>query len=533
MVLLAAALAQLQVASALPGHPPFSLQDHLYTYGANLPWLTGQYLAHDGHENPDDKTRSQYYFRLYRRLKKLAEADRPIIELRKENGLVTAYPTTALYLVRQEQNSKTQESPAKATNRAQSEEILQRHHKDQIPPLYRLPARSKPQRIEAIKTYLSIRNPAIFQRPDPGTLHPELSRKLNQTERLFQSYLTEIDDQVIVLKKKSDGHPGPEYCRFPYTVRFNDQSKKLRNLETYEKGIENSLVGFTDGVFLTLTTDPLLWMGQQGMEFTRQIRNKDGEILATYHARAKGKTLWHANRHESEAWRRYYEKLVHRFGWRIPYIRVVEFMENGLIHLHVLFFGIKWLDDFRRVAYDWGVTYGQGFNCQVCRVRKKNGIWQWATRNDAPQDADGKQPADYLKKYLKKALWNEEGYAGYWIANKRFFTMSQSLRYQEIAEAARAKAERQGIRAYEFFGTIRADLVPEAIARASRSQRIGPPDPIPVDRIPLTWMSDIPKDRLPFARRRAEDLPDPPPRTAAVKLETGGELGNFSDYMEL
>jgi len=428
-------------------------------------------------------------------------------------------------LVRQEQNSKKADDPANRPNQEQCEEILEASGdidpKAGINPLYKLPARSKPQRIEAIKSYLTIRNPSLFVRPDPDHLNPDLVEALALSENLFESYLEEVSDQVIVLKKTNPHAPGRPWLTFPYTVRFNDQVKKVRNLKTYETGIENSLISFDEGVFLTLTTDPLLWMGPPGMEFTRTIKNKKtGEVLATFNAVAKGKTLWHANRHESEAWRQYYEKLVHRFGWRVPYIRVVEFMENGLIHLHVLFFGIHWLDDFRRVAGDWGLTYGQGFNCQICRVRKRAGKWDWASKKDVPEDSDGKDPGDYLKKYLKKALWNTDGYSPYWVTNKRFFTMSQSLRYQEIAEAVKAKMERKKGGIYEFFGAVPSDQVFEAIARDRRPARETLCTPIPIGQLPQTWVSGISPDLIPFAKRRKGRPPDAP---VAVKVERGGE----------
>lgn len=509
---------------------PLDLGEAIPSYGANLPYLVDLACRQEGHrdrENPDYQTAyKRLYYRIYRRLQKLARAG--LLTLSKMDGLVFATPTDRLYLVRQEQNSKTPENPANRPNREQCEKILEASGdvdpKAGINPLYKLPARSKPQRIEAIKSYLGIRNPTLFVRPDPDHLNPDLIEALAPSEKQFESYLEEVEDQVIILKKTNHHAPGKNWLTFPYTVRFNDQHKKIRNLKTYETAIDNSLRSFNEGVFLTLTTDPLLWMGPPGMEFTRTIKNKKtGEILATFNATAKGKTLWHANRHESEAWRQYYEKLVHRFGWRVPYIRVVEFMENGLIHLHVLFFGIRWLDDFRRVAYDWGVTYKQGFNCQISRIRKRAGKWDWASKKDEPTDSDGRDPGDYLKKYLKKALFNTDGYSPYWVTNKRFFTMSQSLRYQEIIEAVKAKIERKTAGIYEFFGAVPSDQVLAAIARDSRPARETACSPIPVDQLPVTWRSEIHPDLIPFAKRRQRRPPDPSP--VAVKVESGGDFG--------
>lgn len=531
-------LADLQVSPIAEAFPPFELDRAIPEYGANLPYLTDLACRNEGLQNPDtaeyQAAHTRLYYRIYRRLKRLA-AD-GILELTKMDGLVFARPRDeSFYLVRQEQNSKTPDDPAKRPNREQCEKILEESGdvdpKAGINPLYKLPARSKPQRIEAIKSYLTIRDPSLFVRPDPDTLNPDLVTALAPSENQFGSYLEEVEDQVIILKKGNPNAPGRNYLMFPYTVRFNDAHKKVRNLKTYENAIDNSVQMFEDGVFLTLTTDPLLWMGPAGMEFTRTIKNQEGEVLARYYAKAKGKTLWHANRHESEAWRKYYEKLVHRFGWRIPYIRVVEFMENGLIHLHVLFFGITWLDDFRKVAEDWGVTYGQGFNCQICRVKRRGGRWDWASKKDVPQDADGKKPDDYLKKYLKKALFNTDGYSPYWVCNKRFFTMSQSLRYQEIAEAVKAKLERKSAGIYEFLGAVRSDLVSDAIARDAGQKQSEPVEPLPINQKPKTWRSEIHPDMVPFGRHRRRDRPPDPPdppddapddAPIAVKIESEG-----------
>ena len=212
-----AALADLQVSPVAAALSPFNLDEHIPNYGANLPYLVDLACRHEGlrdRESPEyQKTYQRLYYRIYRRLKKLAAAG--LLGLYKADGLVYAHPTNRLYLVRQEQNSKEANDPAKRPNRVQCEEILEKSGdvdpKAGINPLYKLPARSKPQRIEAIKSYLTIRNPSLFVRPDPDHLNPDLVEALAPSENQFGSYLDEVEDQVIILKKTNPHAPGQSW----------------------------------------------------------------------------------------------------------------------------------------------------------------------------------------------------------------------------------------------------------------------------------------------------------------------------------
>ena len=69
--------------------------------------------------------------------------------------------------------------------------------------------------------------------------------------------------------------------------------------------------------------------------------------------------------------------------------------------------------------------YGQGEIFKFISMKNNNGVWEWVKTK--PSDAGNKSPADYLKKYLKKALFDEGALYQYWIYNTRFFTYSRDL----------------------------------------------------------------------------------------------------------
>lgn len=123
---------------------------------------------------------------------------------------------------------------------------------------------------------------------------------------------------------------------------------------------------------------------------------------------------------------------------RPPYIKVVEFQDNGNIHLHVHFFGINWID--RKGHYDPGkekyipgpldkeiLRLGFGKISYVYATQKEHGLWRYAKAmpKDAPKDRNVRS---HLKKYLEKALdLDNPKVAMYWLTNKRFFTNARVL----------------------------------------------------------------------------------------------------------
>ena len=111
---------------------------------------------------------------------------------------------------------------------------------------------------------------------------------------------------------------------------------------------------------------------------------------------------------------------------KMPYLCVREFQKNGNVHYHIIIFGITLLERNDEIESIWR-EYGQG---QITKINKikfnetRGYVWD---RNSVPKDAGGRQPLEYLKKYLLKGQYSTEEGLLYWVFNSRFFTYSSSI----------------------------------------------------------------------------------------------------------
>jgi hypothetical protein len=249
-------------------------------------------------------------------------------------------------------------------------------------------------------------------------LNLELKNELREVQSTFEIW----EDKTLNKELFFDRGPGTPICKLKAATRFTDMGRKVKNIRTYDRGWCRANLLYKRGVFLTLTTDP-----------------------------AMHDSVWHANRHLAKAWNKYLSLLLSRkkqsykkghdseeekenhdlldqgLG-RLKYIAAYEFMENGLIHLHVCIFGIRYLASIDKIAEDW-VKCGQGEIVHAYGIRKNGNVWEW--NRESPKDADGKNPVDYLRKYLEKALYVNENFGLYWAMNKRFCSMSRIFQTKE------------------------------------------------------------------------------------------------------
>lgn len=431
---------------ARPGDAqPLDLGRVLTGYGVNLPSLLDTYCR--GCNPPlkpdkDDKARKAAYHRIYRRLHKLA-AD-GLVKLEKgPDGLVTAATTSrTLYLIRQVQNS----------NRRKTDEGK--------PSIYAWPNKCRPERVDAIRVL------------NQYQMLPPEARK--ETGDLFGDYMEDINDRRLVL---GDPNNPERLLVLPYLNRYNNQSRKIDLSKKYDQIFTKTREYYSDAVFLTLTTDP--------GRFT---------------------SLWHANRHFSIALNRFFALLKKRFGFRLPYIAVYEFTppydkdgkpkRSGLLHCHMILFGRRWLMKTSEISKIWD-RCGQGIIVKPIALRNDpQAGWLWV--REKPKDATGRDPQQYLKKYLVKALRDEQGFDLYWAFNKRFF--SSSRRLYDPQAPPRSKS---GI-VWVFLGSFPWDSIPDTYTLNRRRPRpppveVGPPllgrpeTPGP-DRIPLTRWGRLRED---------------------------------------
>ena len=307
------------------------------------------------------KEKHREYVKLWRECRRL-EKDGFIKIQKDKNGLIfVACTTTLIDLITQARNSNFVKKPSNS--------------------IYNLPARARPERIEAIKTALSCK-----------MLNAKTREEIQE---LFELYLEEIDEKIIVLLKNPYGFSFDEKLKvLSYKTRFNDKAIAGRNLSNYEKLWELATLRYKKGIHLTLTTDPKMH-----------------------------ESLWHSWRHFQKALNRFFSYVRKLLGYRPPYVAVYEFTKSGLLHAHIIMFGTGGLMPKRKITRLWE-KHGQGKVNYIYTIKNARGRWIYYRKK--PKDLKNGQTADaYLKKYLKKALFEAEGMALYWTANKRFFTCSR------------------------------------------------------------------------------------------------------------
>nr|MDE2519811.1 hypothetical protein [Methanocorpusculum sp.] len=389
-----------------------------------------------------------------------------------------------------------------------------------------IPGRCGFWRQQAIRTMKSIDQYNLFTRDKNGKLPAELLQYIRRMTLIFEEWKRETESKSIILRNLTGNG---EYITLPCSTRFTDDSRKKQLILIYNTGVENSLKKHKIASFVTFTTDPLIWMESEGKEILRKIPDPHIDKVHRFTATGRGGNLYAANRHESNAFRKWYETECHRVGYRIPYIRCVEFQENGLIHDHVILFDYEWKYPFSDFAEQWGTKYGQGFMHDAYSVINDGEKWTWKT--DKPADTEGRNPTDYLKKYLIKALYDESGHYAYWVTNKRFFTLSNSIRYLTVEDEIRQKQFRRQhapTDTYEYIGTapqghenaaIRADLSrraglkPEKQPPANNHGIIENYPPLdPGNIAPQIWYVPPPElEDLENPNQQREPITNPPP----------------------
>lgn len=356
------------------------------------------------------------------------DADFIISTIKSTERSLYVVPTGQLfYLFSQVQNSNPGFIDAKLTSEKWKNQ------------LYRIPSKCAKVRVNAIKHLMSIQDRKLFQRDltcphckkqgnyQPGkkiatcscgaSWKPPLNRFLKNELLNLQSSFSEWHDDQLKKELLFDRGPGTNLMKLPCRTRFTDKGRKVHNIRQFDQGWKRANLLYQRGVFTTLTTDISLH-----------------------------KSLWHANRHLARAFNRYLSLLVSRKKRliekhydtedeltgekikRLKYIAAYEFQENGLIHLHVVFFGIRYLASIDQISKDWQQC-GQGRIVHAYGIHRDGDRWQWS--REKPSDAEGKSPTDYLRKYLEKALYVTENFGLYWVMNKRFCTMSRIFNSKE------------------------------------------------------------------------------------------------------
>ena len=310
-----------------------------------------------------NKDYNREYVRLYRLLKRLQSYG--YVELFKMDGLIWVKAKNAdiLDLIKGDlQNSNLQKSKTKS-------------------PL--IPKRCNKHRKEAIETALS------KQMLDEA-------KKL-KISKCFDTYVSELKYKKIVLKRFYDAPTF--YSKFlviPYKTRFNDKRYLAKQLKHYNELWKIASSKFKHGVFLTLTTDP-----------------------------KRFKSIYHSWKHFGKALNGFMSFLQKKFKVRPFYVCAYEFMKNGLLHVHIVFFGLPYLLPKKDIIDEW-MKLGQGMIVDVQAIQNSSGRWhrlgQFDERKLKERDAKG-----YLKKYILKSYFDPLNASLYFTTNKRFWSYSYRL----------------------------------------------------------------------------------------------------------
>lgn len=281
-----------------------------------------------------------------------------------------------------------------------------------------IPIRARPERLSAIKLLKSCK-----------MLNQDTRELINEK---FDEYLDFCEQLKIVLRKNPTleyALPNlPDFKVLNYSTRFTDPTKIKYQIWQYHKIFESIPPQYNKAVHLVLTTDP------------KRFRN-----------------LWEANRHFSVALNRFLSYLKKRLGERPLYVCAYEFTKTGLLHAHIIIFGRGFLLPKHIITAEWE-RCGQGSYNYIYSLTRNGNSWNYTRKR--PKDLKkGDSADDYIKKYLVKALYDEEAASMYWAFNKRFYTFSYRLK-----DWKQQHLPPSGI--WQFFGSFPEWDLPHAITES-------------------------------------------------------------------
>jgi hypothetical protein len=169
----------------------------------------------------------------------------------------------------------------------------------------------------------------------------------------------------------------PENHRLiPFSTRFNSDKRVGEMRDRYRTAWRVAAREHREGVVVTLTTDP-----------------KRYDSLAEM---CEG-LLDEANRLKD--WVAYDpENGPKRAGHRPPSVVSIEFTDDGKPHLHVAFFGVRWVAKHSALSRYWAESRDRGEVVWMDRIRTQSGRWVWVSDSDDRQHGDvgGASPRGYL-----------------------------------------------------------------------------------------------------------------------------------------
>jgi hypothetical protein len=271
-------------------------------------------------------------------------------------------------------------------------------------------------------------------------------------EQQFVSYREQIADRWNILRAVDDT-VAPEYLLVPYATRFNSDSRSSENWRKYHRAWETATKKYSDGVALTLTTDPSKFDSLK--EMIDEIMPNFNRMMSWLQRRlgdrcddvgTEGHSIHDCPDCEPKA-------------PRPDYICALEFTEKGYPHLHVSIFGVDWLAPQAAISEEWGKYQGEIVHVKQMNKRPCNsdqdGIkvddteWIWLTSEKG--DKAAKNEKAHQGKYLAEAMPTNESIgdlqeqveaddsdlyktALFWASDKQFWTASNGIKSADEAD---------------------------------------------------------------------------------------------------
>lgn len=275
---------------------------------------------------------------------------------------------------------------------------------------------------------------------------------------------------------------GPEDVLVPYSTRFNSPEKVGEIQRKFHRAIDRGEERYESACLATVTTD----------------RKRFGSVVEAVEDALsnKGRLM---DRLDYDA-----ETGPPRPGYRVPHVYVPEFTDTGLIHLHIVFYGLNFLYPQSALSAMWS-DLGQGEVVDVRALRKRGGEFYLPRRTgDRPGSVrDAGRGAVRVRDYLSKTLRDLDTLAGmdpadvetavgetrrgeggdlwkvalYWATDLRFWNGSPEF----------TRDDREGVDVlppvpcYRYVGTARLEGIPGYVRERAVifTRRRRPPRPPP------------------------------------------------------
>jgi len=207
----------------------------------------------------------------------------------------------------------------------------------------------------------------------------ECRRTLNEREEkgdlvgAFSAKRSATENRWHVLQ---DTFTPENYRLVPFSTRFNSVERVREIRDRYREAFRVAADKHTEGVVLTLTTDPsrydsLAEMCEGLLDDVNALKDWVAYDLESGPSRA---------------------------GHRPPSVVSVEFTGDGKPHVHVVFFGVRWVAEHSALSRYWSESRDRGEIVWTDRIRTQSGRWVWVSGPDDRQHGDtgGASPRGYL-----------------------------------------------------------------------------------------------------------------------------------------